>query len=95
MISEVLTEKGTPAVTSDQWHVVHSRFTFPGALRPFLRSIHSEWQDRPSCRNAAKALRARLNENDKGLPPAERDEVFVRKPNFKTLKIAKAAPDQP
>lgn len=95
MISEVQTKKGNPAVTSDQWHVVHSRFMFPGALRPFLRSIHSEWKDRQSCRTAARALRARLNEDDKEVPPAERDEVFVRKPNFRTLKIAKAAPDEP
>jgi hypothetical protein len=92
MITEVETSKGSAALTSDHWHVVHSRFTFRGARRPFLRGIHSEWGDRKSCRTAAKALRMQLNRNGREVPETERDEVFVRKPNFKTLKVAKAAP---
>jgi hypothetical protein len=95
LITEVQISKGSAALTSDQWHVVHSRFTFPGARRPFLRSIHSEWHDRASCRTAAKALRTQLRRGDEGVPESERDEVFVRKPNFKTLKLAKASPVEP
>ena len=91
MIAEVLNSKGSAALTSDQWHVVHSRFMFPGARRPFLRCVHSEWGDRASCSSAAKALRVHLNEGSQDVPESERDEVFVRRPNFKTLKLAKAA----
>lgn len=94
MITEVQTRKGRDAMTSDQWHVIHSRFTFPGARRPYLRSIHSEWGDQKACRAAARKLRAELLLGSKGVPVAERDEVFVRRPNFKSLKLAKAAPEK-
>ena len=88
MITEVLNSKGTAALTSDRWHVVHARFMFAGAKRPFLRSVHSEWSDRPSCRAAARALRAQLTESSAGVPRDERDQIFVCKPNFKSLKVA-------
>lgn len=91
MISEVQTRKGTAALTSDQWHVVHAHFTFPGSKRPYLRSIHSEWPDRASCRRAGRALRQTLNEVRPDLPESQQDEVLMRKPNFKTLKLGKSA----
>lgn len=94
MISDVQTSKGIPALTSDKWHVVHSRFTFPGARRPFLRSIHSEWDDRATCRVAAKKLRLQLAQGSAAVPESERDEVFVRRPNFKTLRLARPAPEE-
>ncbi len=91
MIREVVTDRGAPAITSDQWHVVHSRFVGPDNERPFLRSIHSEHVDRTACREVARTLRAQLSKGDAAIPAEERDEVFVRKPNFRSLKRAKPA----
>ena len=89
MITDVQTSKGTSAITSDQWHVVHSRLVDAGAARPYVRSIHSEHADRLTCRQAAKALRVRLAAESSGVPEAERDEVYVCRPKFKSLKRAR------
>jgi hypothetical protein len=89
MIQEVVTSKGIAAITSDQWHVVHSRLVDVHSKRPYARGVHSEHADRVACYAAAKALRVKLAGLHAGVPEAERDEVFVRKPNFKTLKLAK------
>ena len=89
MITDVQTSKGTSAITSDQWHIVHSRLVDPGAKRPYVRSIHSEHADRLSCRKAALALRARLEAESAGVPAAERDQVFICRPRFKSLKRAR------
>lgn len=89
MIREVETSKGKPAITSDQWHVVHSRLVAVGAKRPYARVIHSEHGERTACQKAAKALRVKIAEAESAVPAGERDEVFVRRPNFKTLKAAK------
>ncbi len=89
MIREVLTSKGTPAITSDQWHVVHSRLVHVGAKRPYVRTIHCEHAERSDCQKAAKALRVKLAHDGVGVPEGERDEVFIRHPNYKSLKCAK------
>ena len=89
MITDVQTSKGTSAITSDQWHVVHSRLVDGGAKRRFVRSIHSEHADRLSCRKAAFALQARLDAESAGVPEEERDQVFVCRPRFKSLKRAR------
>lgn len=91
MIRDVVTDRGAAALTSDQWHVVHSRFVGPDTERPFTRSIHSEHADRTACREVARTLRAQLAKSDAALPAEQRDEVFVRKPNFRSLKRAKPA----
>jgi len=89
MISETVTRAGTPAITSDHWHVVHSRFRPKGEKsRPFEREIVSEHDNRIGCRDAARALRARLDQ-ESDAPTAQRDQVFVRKPNFKSLKVTR------
>jgi hypothetical protein len=90
MITEVQTSKGTPAITSDQWHTVHSRWLDGAGKRAFVRSVHSEHEDSSACRKAAKELRQKLAREGAEVPEAERDEVFVRKPGYKTLKRAKA-----
>ncbi len=90
MITEVQTSKGKAAITSDQWHVVHSRRIDGGGKRPYSRIVHSEHADAPACRKAAKELRIKLTRDGVGVPEAERDEVFVCRPNFKSLKLAKA-----
>ena len=89
MIKEVVTSKGTAAITSDRWHVVLSRFTNAGRKQPFARGIDSEHADRSECLKAARALRARLAAEAGSVPEEERDEVFVRRPNFKSLKAAR------
>ena len=89
MIRDVSTSKGADAITSDHWHVVHSRFAVVRGEPGFARGIHSEHEDRAGCRQAAKELRTRLASENKAVPAAERDEVFVRRPNYKSLKRAK------
>jgi len=95
MISEVVTSKGTAAVTSDQWHVVHAHFTDNKRKRPFLREIVSEHDDRVDCGKAAKALRATLNGGSTKIPESQQDEVFICRPNYKSLKLAKARKTKP
>ncbi|MCC6671922.1 MAG: hypothetical protein IT458_12740 [Planctomycetes bacterium] len=89
MIMEVKTSKGTQAITSDQWHVIHSHFTDPRSDLPFLRGVSSEHPDRSECVKAAKALLARLESEASNVPAAEKDEVFVRRPGFKSLRAVK------
>jgi hypothetical protein len=88
MISEVKTKKGAKAITSDRWHLVHSRFTGVQQGPPFSRDVLSEHEDRAACVKAAKKLRAKLALENAEAPAAEQDEVFVRKPNFRSLKRA-------
>ncbi|HEX5052550.1 MAG TPA: hypothetical protein VFZ65_12305 [Planctomycetota bacterium] len=90
MIKEVVTSKGVPAITSDQWYVVHSRLVDPRRERPYSRAIHSEHPDRVSCVKAAKTLRVKVASDGADVPAAERDEVWVCKPNFKLLKLARS-----
>lgn len=87
MIRDVMTSKGKPAITSDHWHVVHSRFLDAALSRPFSRAINSEHDSRDECLLAARALRTKVAAP--GVPKQEQDEVFVRPPNYKSLKIAK------
>ena len=89
MIQDVQTSKGVAAITSDQWHVVHSRLIDGGGKRPYSRIIHSEHADAPTCLKAAKELRLKLARDSVGVPAAEQDEVFICRPNFKSLKLAK------
>lgn len=90
MIKDIVNSKGHPAITSDLWHVVHSRLVEQGGVHPYARSIHSEHPDRAACHAAACALRRSLTAASPNLPEEERDEVLVRKPEFKSLKRARA-----
>ncbi len=86
MISETVTTKGTPAITSDCWHVVHAKRRRKGQTSgSFERVVVSEHDDRVGCQAAARAFLAALGKNNE-VPLAERDEVFARRPNFKSLK---------
>ena len=89
MISAVRTSKGSEAITSDRWHVVHSQFTSSKGKTFFIRLVHSEHLDRAECLAEAKQLLVTLVDKNGGIPAAERDEVFIRRPNYKTLKRAK------
>ncbi len=85
MIQAVKTKKGTKAITSDRWHVVHSRFQGTGGKLLFVRTVHSEHDDRGGCLEAARVLWGRLS-SDGAVPVAQRDEVFVCRPNYKSLE---------
>lgn len=89
MIKQVVTRQGAAALTSDHWHVVHAHFVGGRRRRPFLRKVVSEHSDRTECRAAAKVLRASLRRADQTVSPDDRDEVFVCRPNFKSLKTAR------
>jgi hypothetical protein len=89
MITSVKTRKGSEAITSDQWHVVHSRFTQAQVGAPFRRHVTSEHGDRAACVKAARELMANLRAASAGVPPDQQDEVFVCRPGFKSLRVAR------
>ena len=89
MIEETQTRKLRSAITSDHWHVVHARWTEATARPPmFDRTIVSEHDDRDSARDAGKALTRRLESEMDGRPESRRDQVFVRRPGFRSMKLA-------
>lgn len=90
MIHELINRKNLPALTSDQWHVVHARLAGESKGKPsFERSIVSEHEDRAAAAIAAKRVLVSLAPMMDGRSPEGRDQVFVRKPDFKSLKTAK------
>ena len=90
MIQEIINRKNLPAVTSDHWHVVHARLAGETKGKPsFERSIVSEHEDRAAAAVAAKRVMISLATMNDGRSPEGRDQVFVRKPDFKSLKTAK------
>lgn len=89
MIQDVVNSKGNKAISSDHWHVVLSHFTVVQGTRGFVRTVHSEHDTQTECVRAARALRRQLAEQGGTSPEAERDEVFVRRPKFKSLKACK------
>jgi hypothetical protein len=90
MIKDALTRRGNPATSSDQWHVVHARWCGKDANHPpFARKVVSEHgDDRAAAVVAAKRLLAKIKDAMKGRPLAERDQVFVRRPEFCSLKFS-------
>jgi hypothetical protein len=89
MIHETKSSKRNPAVTSDRWHVVHARWSGKPAPTPrFERTIVSEHADRKTATAAARKLVASLTTEMYGRPHEHRDQIFVRQPEYKTLKSA-------
>jgi len=89
MIQETLNSKQRPALTSNRWHVVHARWSGePGNGSTFIRSIVSEHDDQESALQGAREIVARLAQQMAARPLAERDQLFVRKPGFRSLKSA-------
>ena len=95
MIEEILNRKNLPALTSDNWHVVHARRTSSPAWRngtgkpSFERTIVSEHADRATAAAAAREISLSLAPSMAGVPREGQDQVFVRHPNYKSLKVAK------
>lgn len=90
MITDVKTRKGTDAITSDHWHVVHAQCTGAGERRLYHRRIESEHDDRTACVAAARALCRQLRADGGATAGSRRDEVFVRRPGYKSLKVARS-----
>jgi len=90
MIKDALTRRGNPATSSNEWHVVHSKWCGKQANHPpFAREVTSEHgSNRSAAVAAAKKLVARIKPSIKNRIVAERDQVFVRPPEFKSLKFA-------
>lgn len=89
MIEETLSRKKRPALTSDHWHVLHAHWSgeTSGKAR-FEREIVAERDDRASASDAAREIVAALAEEMRARPRAQRDQILVRRPAFKSLKTA-------
>jgi hypothetical protein len=89
MIKQALTKKKNPAVTSDQWHVVHAEWSGESKKEPsFARRVVSEHGDRAAAITAANKLAAKVNRDVGKRPVAQHDQIFVRPPRYKSLKVA-------
>ncbi len=90
MIRDTTNRKSIPAITSDRWHVIHARWSGDPAGEPrFERSIVSEHEDRAAAASAAREILSSLTTEMTARPRGRRDQVFVRKPNYKSLKTAR------
>jgi len=89
MIQETRSRKSNPAITSDAWHVVHARWCGNRSAQPrFERAIVSEHRERAGAVTAAQKLVTALATEMYGRPHEHRDQIFVRQPEYKTLKTA-------
>ena len=92
MIQDTTSKHQAPALTSDQWHVVHAQWDgLIGSDPRFERTIVSEHADRPQARKAAELLLLQVASQMKLRSLEQRDQIFVRRPDFKSLKNAKRA----
>jgi hypothetical protein len=69
---------------------VHSKWCGTAVKHPpFARKVVSEHgDDRSAAVAAARKLVARIKSSIEKRPVAERDQVFVRRPEFRSLKFA-------
>ena len=89
MIQEVLNHKNHLVVTSDRWHVLHARWTKKKTGKSlYVRAIISEHDDKESASEAARDLVASFQAEMVGRQPETRDQALVRRPGFRSLKIA-------
>ena len=89
MIQEVLNQKNHLVVTSDRWHVLHARWTKKKTAKPlYERAIISEHDDKESASKAARDLGASFQADMVGRERETRDQALVRRPGFRSLKIA-------
>lgn len=88
MITDALTRRGNPATTSDQWHVILSKWCGRTANHPpFARKVMSEHDDRLTAVAAAKRLAAKIDASRCKQPVKERDQILVRPPRYRSLKF--------
>jgi len=86
LIKELLNARHELAVTSDQWHVIHARWSgAPGPAR-FELSIVSEHDDSASAVQAARELKSSLVPGMTARSKETRDQVIVRRPEAESPK---------
>jgi hypothetical protein len=89
MIKNTTTDCQREAITSDRWHVVQARWSgLPQRNSLFTRSIVSEHDTREESIAAGKALAATVTFAQADVEPGERDAIWVRRPEFKSLRHA-------
>ena len=89
MITESLNDNQHVVLVSDRWHVVHARWERNLTKAAcFTRTVLSEHDDRVSAVESARALIDKLVTELAERPIALRDQVFVRKPGYQSLKRA-------
>lgn len=89
MIEQTETRRKLPAITSNRWHVVHAKWCGAPSSEPFERQIVSEHEDRAQAVVAARSLLQSLRKTSSDRVAEQRDQVFVRRPNFKSLAFAR------
>ena len=90
MIRETKNHKNTPVVTSDHWHVLRARWNGDTNGEPlYQRTIESEHDDSASATDAARTIAASFGTEMEGRTRQTRDQVLVRRPGYRSLKIAK------
>jgi hypothetical protein len=90
VIRDLQNGKNLPSITSDHWHVVRATLADATTPKPrFVRSIVSEHEDRGAAVAAARKIVRSVTESMGDRPRDVRDQVFVRRPDFKSLKTAK------
>jgi hypothetical protein len=90
VIRETRSRKHNPALTSDQWHVVQARWTGNTNGEPlFARSIVSEHDKQADAMHAAREMESSVAAEVSAARTAHADQLFVRPPAFRTLKIAR------
>ena len=89
MITETLNEKQHLVLVSDRWHVVHARWERNLTKAAcFTRTVFSEHDDRATAVKSARALMDKIVAELAERPLALRDQIFVRKPGYQSLKRA-------
>ncbi len=92
MIQETITPNNRVQVTSDHWHVLRARWTGNRSGSPlYERTIVSEHDDRSSAASAAREVVVSFQAEMSGRTRETRDQVLVRRPGRKSLKIGKRA----
>lgn len=89
MIRETVSRKNHPAITSNRWHVVHAEWDGSASAEPqFQRRIVSEHDERARAVEAGRALIANLAPEMAGRERTTWDQIFVRRPDYKSLKAS-------
>lgn len=92
MIRETITPNNRVQVTSDHWHVLRARWTGNRSGSPlYERTIVSEHDDRSSAATAAREVVVAFQAEMSGRTRETRDQVLVRRPGRKSLKIGRRA----
>jgi len=90
MIRQTKNHKNSLVLTSDRWHVLRARWNGDSSGEPlYQRTIESEHEDSASAADAARTLVASFVTEMDGRTRETRDQVLVRRPGYRSLKIAK------